>query len=195
MIQNFIGISKFLLAAALGSLMLSAAPAQATEIEGYNFPNDTQAAGQPVKLVGVGVRTKWMMNIYVMGAYMATPKKSASALINNDEPKMMWLHMMRGIGADKMREAIDTGLEKNVAAAERARIAPDVDKIKAAFPSDISKNLDMQFIYTPAGGFALKIGSAVKFSSPDKGLAKAMFSMWFGPSPNDKDLKKQVLGE
>lgn len=174
---------------------LSATEAHALEIEGYNFPADAQAAGQAVKLVGAGVRTKWMMNVYVLGAYQATVTRKASFLVGSDEPKMLWLHMLRGIDASKMRDAIDEGLEKNVGSAERARIQGDVDKIKAAFPATVGKGLDIQFIHSPSAGFVLKIGGAQKVASADKALSKAMWSIWFGSHPADSDLKKGVLGE
>ena len=43
--------------------LLAPVAAQSKEIEGVEFPESSSAAGSPVSLIGVGVRTKWMMNV------------------------------------------------------------------------------------------------------------------------------------
>ena len=181
----------FLLAAAL----LCAPSAQAREAGGFEFPEQAQASGQPVSLVGVGVRTKWMMTIYGMGAYQKTVKQQASWLVQSDEPKMLWLHMARGISAEKMRDAIDNGIEKNTPEAERAAMAPDVERIKAAFPANIAKGLDIQFIYTPGKGTTLRLGSADKVTVAGVPFMKAIWRIWFGHAPADSGLADSVLGK
>lgn len=169
-------------------------PAAAREIEGYAFPEDATAGGQPVKLVGVGLRTKWMTNVYVLGAYQKTPKKSAGHLVDSDEPKQLWLHMMRGIGGDKMRDAIDDGIASNTSEAERAPLQADVDKLKAVFPNAIAKGLDIVFVYQPGRGTTLKLGGAEKLTVAGRPFMRAIWNIWFGRSPADKDLKNGVLG-
>lgn len=173
---------------------LAASPCLGRTVEGVDFPETSAASGAPVSLVGVGVRTKWMTNVYAMGVYQATAKKSASHIVNSDEAKLLWLHMLRGISGDKMRDAIDDGLEKNISEAELAKIKPDVERIKAAFPGSIGKGLVIQFAYTPAKGTTLRIGGSDKVTVAGRGFMAAMWSIWFGKSPADKDLRDAVLG-
>lgn len=171
-----------------------ALPAFARQIEGFDFPEQSSASGSAVKLVGVGLRTKWMTNVYVMGVYQADPRKSASHIVQSDEPKLLWLHMLRGISGDKMRAAIDEGLAENVSAATLAQLKPDVDRVKAAFPGNIAKGLDITFAYTPAKGTTLRIGGVDKVTVPGKAFMQAFWAIWFGRNPADKDLKNSVLG-
>jgi hypothetical protein len=174
----------------LAVLLISATTAQAKDAGGFNYPDTLAAAGQTLKLVGAGVRVKWMM-----GAYQLTPTRKASHLINSDEPKAAWLHMLRTISGDKMRDAIDAGLEDNATEAERARMAPEVDRLKNAFPAEIRKGLDIFFVYQPGRGMTLKIGGTEKLTVTDRKLMVAMWSMWFGRNPVDKDMKNAVLGD
>ncbi|MBM4342822.1 MAG: chalcone isomerase family protein [Deltaproteobacteria bacterium] len=166
----------------------------ARTVEGVDFAESTSAAGATVNLIGVGIRTKWMTNVYAMGVYSANAKKSSAHIVNADEPKLLWLHMLRGIGGDKMRDAIDDGLEKNTGEADRAKLQADIDRVKAAFPASIGKGLVIQFAYSPAKGTTLKIGGSEKVTVPGKAFMVAMWSIWFGSRPADKDLRDAVLG-
>ena len=58
-------------------------PAQARTVEGFNLPETLRLGGQSLTLVGAGVRTKWFVNVYVMGVYQKTAKASAGHLIND----------------------------------------------------------------------------------------------------------------
>src|SRR5438045_4049892 len=89
------------------ALALFAGTAHAREIADVNYPDELNVAGNQLKLVGVGLRTKWFFKVYTLAAYQATPKKDAAHLIRSNEPKMIWLHMKRTISGDKMRDALD----------------------------------------------------------------------------------------
>ena len=129
-----------------------------------------------------------------MGVYQATVKKNAAHIAGADEPKLLWLHMLRGISGDKMKDAIDDGLEKNTPEAERAKMQADVDRLKAAFPATINKGLVIQFVYTPARGTTLKLGGSEKLTVPGKAFMQAIWKIWFGSSPADKGLRDGVIG-
>lgn len=183
-----IAIAPLLLIACLGF----AAPAQARTVQGYDLPDTLKLGGQSLKLVGAGVRTKWFVNVYVMGVYQKTANAAAGHLINSDEPKYLWLHMMRGIGGDKMRDAIDDGLEANASEAVLLEIGADVTKLKAAFPGSIRKGLDIGFWYQPGKGTTLRLDGKAKLTAPGDRFMVAMWSIWFGRRPADKGLKKSV---
>ncbi|MSQ81875.1 MAG: hypothetical protein EXR77_03035 [Myxococcales bacterium] len=186
-------ILAWALSCAAGTLGYSQT-AWARQIEGVDFPESTSAAGAAVNLVGVGIRTKWMTNVYAMDVYAANAKKSSAHIVNADEGKLLWLHMLRGISGDKMRDAIDDGLEKNTSEADLLRIKADVERVKAVFPVAIAKGLVIQFAYSPAKGTTLKIGGSDKVTVPSKAFMVAMWAIWFGKSPADKGLRDGVLG-
>lgn len=180
--------------ACVGLYLLLPSVVQARAIAGVNFPDASSAVGSAGSLVGVGVRTTWMGNVYAMGVCQATIKKSAAHITGSDEPKLLWLHVLRGISGDKMKDAIDDGLEKNTSEADRAKMQPDIDRLKAAFPANIPKGLVIQFVYTPAKGATLKLGGSEKVAVPGKAFMQSIWKIWFGSSPADKGLRDSVLG-
>ena len=157
---------------AMAVLFLPAA-ATAKSVEGIEFAESAQAAGAAVKLVGVGVRVKWMMNIYALGAYSASGKKSSAALTGADEAKLLALHMLRGISGDKMRAAIDEGMQENSSEADLARMRPDIDRLKAALPNEFGKGMVIHFAYVPGRGTVVKVGSAEKVTIAGKPFMSA----------------------
>lgn len=183
-----------LLALAL-AVTLAAGTAHAKEIEGVSYPEDLNVAGHSLKLVGVGLRSKWFVNVYTMGVYMVTPKKEARHIIRKNEPKMLWLRMLRTISGEKLRDAIDEGIERNSSEETRAKIKGDVDTFKSYFPEKVTKGLDIGFTYLPAKGTIVRIGGDEKGTIGGAQFMRALWAIWFGRKPADKDLKNGVLGE
>lgn len=147
---------------------LPVASAVALEVEGVDFPATSMANGTAVQLVGAGVRSKWMVNVYAMAVYCATVKKTNAHITNADEAKLIWISMLRGIGAQKMRDAIEDGIAENVPPNEKAKLQPDLDKLKATLQGELHKGLVIQFAYTPARGTVVKIGNAEKLTIPGR---------------------------
>jgi len=173
--------------------LLAPPPALARDIAGVTFADSATAHGSPVFLVGVGVRTKWMMNIYAMGVYQATVKKAAGHIAAADEPKLLQLKVLRGIGGDKMKDAIDDGVEKNTSSADRDKLTADLGRLKAAFPADIPKGLVIEFAYTPGRGTSLRLGGSEKLVVAGRPFMVAVWRIWVGSNPADKGLRDSVL--
>jgi hypothetical protein len=186
---------SFRYTAAVLALSLWAGTAQARTIEGVDFPEELNIAGHTVKLVGVGLRTRWWFNVYVMGAYQANPVKSARHLIKSDEPKFLWIKMLRSISGEKMRDALDEGMEKNVPEEARAKLKDRMDQFKAQFPEEIKKGLEIGFTYLPGKGTLGRIEKQEKGPFEGKDFQEALWSVWFGKKPADKDLKKGILSK
>ncbi len=167
--------------------------AEAANAGGAEFPDTVTLGGETLDLVGVGLRSKWMVKVYGMAVYQKTPTKKAAHLIGADEPKFIWIKMLRGIDGDKMRDAIDEGLEANVAEATRTAIAAQVASLKKAFPGEIPKGANIGFWYQPGRGTVLQLGDVDKARLPGKAFMSALWSIWFGKEPADADLKRSVL--
>ena len=190
--RTLIGLLTVTLVAAAIAAPATSQAATAKKIAGYTFPATITEGGQTLELVGVGLRSKWFVKVYVMGVYQKTNKRSASHLINSNEPKVLWLHMMRGISGDKMRSGIDDGINDNVSAANRKKIAAQIDKLKRAMPSKLKNKTDIRFAFAPGKGTVLSFNKHKKASFKGQAFMRALWSIWFGRNPADKDLKKGV---
>ena len=170
------------------ALLLLAGSAAAKEIEGHSYQDELNVGGHPLKLVGVGLRTKWFFNVYTLGAYSKSGTRSARHLVNTDEPKFIWLRMMRSISAEKMNDAIDEGFEKNTPDGERAAFKERLDTLKSYMPATLKKHLHIGFTYRPGEGTLVTIGKTPKGTIAGADFARGLFSIWFGRKPVDKSL-------
>ncbi len=177
----------------LGLVATPLADVGAASAGGASFPDTVELGGEKLPIVGVGLRSKWMVKVYAMAVYQKTPTKNAGHLIRGDEPKFIWIKMLRTIDGDKMRDAIDEGLENNTSESTRKSIAAAVDKLKRSFPNEIPKGANIGFWYVPGRGTVLQMGDVDKARMAGKTFMTALWSIWFGKDPADADLKKSVL--
>ena len=101
--------------AALAILAL-AFPLMAKEIGGVKLDDKITVDGKTLNLNGGGIRTKFMVKVYVAGLYVENLSRDANQLITSDQAKQVRIVMSRDIGKSKMTEAVEEGFEKNAKA-------------------------------------------------------------------------------
>lgn len=109
------GRSALVLATALvAALACSSVAAVATTVKGVSFPDAVAIGGKECRLNGVGVRTKFLVSVYLGSLYLATPSGDAAAIVAADEPKRTVMHFLHSkVGSGKIREAWQEGFENN----------------------------------------------------------------------------------
>jgi hypothetical protein len=170
---------------------LVAFPVTAKDIEGTQVPDSVSQDGKTLHLIGGGVRSKWMFNVYVGALYAEKPTFNAANLIKSEQVKRMDLHLLRDVGKDKIFESIREGFEKQ-SKAQMPALQGRLDQLAAAVP-DLKKGDIMSLTYIPEKGVVLG-GAAKETVIPGKDFADALFSVWLGPDPVDSDLKRKLLG-
>ncbi len=65
---------------------------QAKELAGVTMPDKVVISGRDCSLVGIGVRTRFFVKVYVGGLYMAEPSRDERVVISSDQPKRIVLH-------------------------------------------------------------------------------------------------------
>ena len=91
---------------------LVAFPVAAKDVDGTQIPDTVTQEGKTLRLIGAGIRTKWMFNVYVGALYAEKPTFNAANLIKSEQAKRMDLHLLRDVGKDKIIESIREGFEK-----------------------------------------------------------------------------------
>ena len=178
------------LIAAAAALAL-AVPALAREVGGVEFPDTVDVAGQPLKLNGAGVRTKFIVKVYAGGLYLAQPAHEADAIVAADEPKRVRMVFLRDVDKKKILDTYRKGFEANGAAP--ATLA----KLETLAPAlvDMRKGAEMFVTYVPGQGTTVAAAGGQPVTIEGKDFADAMFRNWLGPKPADGDLKKAFLGK
>src|SRR5947209_16875164 len=93
---------------------LAALAANAAEIAGVRLDDKAQVESRDLVLNGAGLRKRFrVVNVYVIGLYLAEKKSDAAAVLALGGPKRVEIHMLRDVGADTFTEALVDGLRAN----------------------------------------------------------------------------------
>jgi hypothetical protein len=170
---------------------LAAFPVAAKDVDGTQVPDTLTQDGKTLRLIGGGVRTKWMFDVYVGALYAEKPTFNAANLLKSEQMKRMDLHLLRDVGKEKIVESIREGFEKQ-SKAQMPALQGRLDQLAAAVP-DLKKGDLLSLTYVPEKGVVMG-GVAKETIIPGKDFADALFMVWLGPDPVDSDLKRKLLG-
>lgn len=168
--------------------------ADALTVEGINYESQVTVEGQALKLVGAGLRHKFMFDVYTMGAYSASGTCSASALVNNDEPKYLRLNLLRDVAAEKMAATIGAGFDEHMPKDAPAELKAQRQEFQGYFKNDCTKGSVLEFVYLPGTGTILKQnGRRLGNPIPGSLFAKLLWEIYFGTPSCCDALKASVL--
>jgi hypothetical protein len=163
----------------------------AKELDGVTLPDTMTFDGKSMSLIGVGLRTKWMVKVYVAGLYAEKPTFNAEKFITSDMAKSITLHLVRDVGREKIVESIQDGFAKN-SKEQLASLQGRLDQLAAAVP-DLKSGQELMLTYIPGKGTLVGgVGKPTVIEGKD--FADALFAVWLGKDPADSDLKRKLLG-
>lgn len=186
---------RFPAAALLALSLCVAAGAQAATVKGVSFADTASIGGRECRLVGVGVRTKVIISVYLGALYLATPTGDAAAAIAAEEPKRIVMHFVHSkVGAEAIREAWRDGFDAN-AAATLPQLKDRLDRFCTWFDADLLKGEQVVLTYVPGQGTEVAVKGVVRGVIEGADFMKALWSVWLGAKPADGGLKKGMLGK
>lgn len=181
---------KVLLAAALAA----ATTAGAATVAGVKIEDTASVNNQNLVLNGAALRKKFVVKVYVGALYLPAKNSNAATIIATDQPRRMVLHFIYDVGADKMAEAWEEGLEDNTPNA-----SPEVKtafKTLASWMEDMKEGQRIVMTYVPGIGTTVDVNGKSKGTLGGKAVADAILATWIGPKPGPGgDFKKAVLGQ
>lgn len=174
-----------------------AALAQSMVVEGARYDGTVVLGGQPLILNGVGVRKRFVFDIYVGGIYV--PKKAARTeeLVTQPGPKRVALRFLRDVEGELFVNSLHVGLKANHTDAELARWKPQVDTLTATIKTiALARRGDtVYFDYTPQDGTRVSVNGVTRGPLiPGEDFYTAVLRVWLGETPADPGLKKGMLG-
>jgi len=138
------------------------------------------------------MREKMWIDLYAGGLYVQVKSSDANSIINANAPMAMKLHIVSGmVSQSKMIAAVTDGFENSTSGkattTERASFI-------ACFNDEITKEDVFDITYANGKTIVYKNG-VEKGSVSGFEFKKALFGIWLGKKPADKDLKKGMLGK
>jgi len=165
----------------------------AGSLAGVTLPDTQQLGGKTLVLNGMGIRTKFMVKVYVAGLYLEQKSSDANAIIKADTPKQIVMKFVHGASKSQMTDAFDEGFRNNSPDAVKTMKA-QIDQLLNALDA-VKTGDEMVFTYVPGTGSSLAINGQNKVTIADPAFGPVLFSVWLGPKPPNEGLKKGMLGQ
>lgn len=171
---------------------MSALPAYPSVIEGVRFETRMDHQGVDLELKGTALlRYMVFIKAYVGAIYLPAEVQPDQAL--EDVPKRLVIEYFHAIDAEGFREATREAVWRNVNERLFARIEPRLSKLNS-FYRDVKPGDRYSLTYIPGRGTELALNDEVLGVVDGAEFARAMFSIWIGPQPIDRNFKRTILG-
>ena len=164
----------------------------AANLAGVTLPDSQPVAGKTLVLNGLGLRTKFMVKVYVAGLYLEQKSSDADAIIKADAPKRIVLQFVHSASKSQMTDAFTESFNDNTPDAMKT-MKPDIDKLLGAIDA-VKVGDQMVFTYVPGTGTTFAQNGQDKVTVPGAAFGQVMFSVWLGPKPPTADCKAGLLG-
>lgn len=165
-------------------------------IEGVKVDGTLKVGENTLQLNGAGLREKVFIDLYVGGLYTTTKTKDANKIINADEPMAITLQIVSSlVTQEKMVESVQDGFEASISSKERKALKSKIDSFIGMFSSEIVAGNKFELAYIPGIGTVVSKNGKKLGTVEGMDFKKALFGIWLGSEPVDKDLKNGLLGK
>lgn len=166
----------------------------AAEFKGVIFEDSLTVGNTDCILNGVGVRKKFMVEVYYGGLYLPSKSKDDKAVIEMDVPKAVVLKVVyKKVDADKWRAGWVEGFAKT-APSPGGDLKDRIDKFVSFFDEPLVKGEEVRLLYIPGRGTEVVIKGRSRGVVPGNDFMKALWAIWFGEKPASEELKRGMLG-
>ena len=174
-------------------MAVSAFELGAATLAGVTLPDTEQVGSTKLVLNGMGIRTKYMVKVYIAGLYLEQKSSDPGTIIKADAPKQIVMHFVHGASKSQMADAFDESFSDNTPDAVKT-MKGDIDRLLGAL-EPVKVGDQMVFTYVPGTGTTLSINGQDKLTIAGPAFGSVLFSVWLGPKPPNADLKKGMLGQ
>lgn len=175
------------------AILTASALIHAATLSGVTLPDTASVKGRTLILNGMGLRTKFIVRIYVAGLYLESKSSDPNAIIESDELKRIVLQFVHAVSRAQVADSFNEAFNNNVPdaaptmKAEIARLLGAVDSVKAGD--------QMVLTYLPGTGTTLALNGKNKLTIATPAFRSALFAIWLGPRPPNPELKRGLLGK
>ncbi|MFN8544727.1 MAG: chalcone isomerase family protein [Candidatus Binatia bacterium] len=185
-------VSAVVIVLALLVGLAPAGPAAAGGIDGVSFPDQLETRGTPLELRGLGLmRWRELVKVCAAAFYRATGEARDRAV--GDGARRLEITYLHALRASDLARSTTELLRRNVPKPTLEAIRPRIARLTAAL-RDVGPGDRFALTYIPEHGTDVALNGQVLDVIEGGDFADAVFAIWFGPRPLDRDLKAQLLG-
>jgi len=181
---------------ALRSLLLIGLLVSATPFAAAGEPPPTAAlraigaaSETTLPLRGSGLlRWKWLVRLYHASLYLPSSATDAVAA----SPKRLRMDYLHGFSRADMVHATEQTIGRNIDAATLLVLQPSLAKWNALYPA-IKVGDSLEFDHLAGGTLRMRHNGKELGSLVDEVFAQALFAIWIGGNPVDRDLREKLI--
>lgn len=174
-------------------------PALGAEVAGVKLEDRVklQPGGPELILNGAGVRTRFVLKVYVAGLYLTEKRTAPADVLALGGPKRVSMNLVRNLKAEQLVSALNEGMEKNNPPAELEKLKPQIAQLTQIMTSlgEAKKGDVVALDFIPDAGTSVLFNGEAK-GKPIAGAEfyRALLRVWLGDRPVEESLKKALLG-
>lgn len=172
---------------------LSMLDLHAASLAGVTMADTAQVGSTKLVLNGLGLRTEFMVKVYVAGLYLEQKSSDPSAIIKADAPNRIIMQFLHGASKSQMTSAFKESFNDNTPDAMKT-MQSDIDRLFGALDA-VKPGDQMIFTYVPGTGTTFAINGQDKLTIAGSAFNPVILSVWLGPKPPTASVKKGMLGK
>ncbi len=170
---------------------------KAGEIDGVVIPRTVKFSNKEISLNGVGVRSKFIFDIYTQALYLTNLSSDANEIIESNSTIGMIFYMTSPlVTSKKFSTSLNNGMRKSVGDQKWLNFTDELELMRQLVSMEkIVKNDIFNLIYNDVDSsiWVIKNG-VVKGKIPGFEFKKAFFGIWLSDKPVKESLKNELLG-
>jgi len=171
--------------------------AQTIELAGVTVEPRIRLEGQELALNGTGIRSRFMIKVYVAALYVAELSANPQKLIGQPGAKRMALTLLRDVSGEKLLDAMHEGLNRNSSPDELALMQDQIAQMSAIFRTvgEGRKGDLITLDWVPSRGTVIRINGVARGQAiPNENFYRSLLRIWLGEQPAQKDLRDALSG-
>ena len=187
---------RTLILAVVAALSLNLA--QAVELAGVKFEDQTSLGNANLVANGAGLRKKAFFKVYAMVLYLTVEQADVEAVLSGKGAKRIAITLFRDLSAQQFVDALQEGVASNHTESEMTALKDRMQQFSDAMLSiGEAKTGSQVFIdLLPVGVTRLTVNGQVRGSDfAGEDFFNALLKIWLGNKPVQDDLKQALLGK
>lgn len=176
----------------------AASPPAPVEVAGVRYAPVLALGGGNLVLNGAGLRTRFVVQVYTAGLYLAARASTPEAVLATPGPKRLHVVMLRDIDAGELGRLFTRGMRDNVPREAFSKSIPGTLQLAGIFAEKkrLARGETFSVDFLPGQGTQVLVnGKPMGAPIAEPEFFNALMSIWLGPSPADAALKAALLGQ
>lgn len=176
------------------SLSFTTYPALGYTVDDVRVPESTTLGTSKLFLQGAGMRTKFIIDVYVGAFYASKRINTPSQALADKGPKRMWFYIVHSkIKAEQFRDAWQKGIVNNNSDREIKQEKKFIEQFIDLFDRNFTKGDIVTIDFVPGEGTRVSINSKLRGTIPSEHLYKIVLSTWMGEQPPSQRFQDALL--